>query len=99
MIFYELTDLENGQCVKGSAAALSSLTGVRKYTIRHLAKEQDSYQGRYSFRKLLEEEVEEMKQQSVWKQWDEIHQIYSELIAGERCIRKAADGKQYAVKV
>ena len=67
--------------------------------ISYLAKENCIYQGRYHFQKLQGEMKKVKKTLSLLQQWDEIHQIYLELMAGERCIRKAADGKWYAVKI
>lgn len=99
-ILYEVVDLESGQRVKGTAAALSGLTGVREYRISRLARENRTYQGRYQFRKLQEEKTKgKTKRQLLYQQWDEVHRIYLELIAGRRCIQKAADGKRYAVRV
>lgn len=99
-MLYEIVDLERGKCIKGTAAALSGLTGVREYRISRLARENRTYHGRYQFRKLQEEETKrKTKRQLLYQQWDELHQIYLELVAGKRCIKKAADGKWYAVRV
>ncbi len=93
---YELIDLESGKQVKGSAAALSKLVNVPKRMVSHLAKEDRAYKGRYYFRMLGNKQ---MICQKVYQEWDEMHQVYLELIAGKRDIQRAADGKRYAVRV
>lgn len=94
-IIYELTNLESGQCVRGEAAALSKLIGIPKCSVSYHAREGVIYKKKYQFRKLGEKKI----RSSIKWEWDEMHRIYLELVAGERYIRKAADGKRYAVKV
>lgn len=87
--------MESGQCARGKAAALSKLIGIPKCSVSYHAREGMIYKKKYKFRKLGEKKTCSKMEQ----EWDEVHRIYLELAAGERCIRKAADGKRYAVKV
>lgn len=102
-MIYEVTDLQNGKRTEGTIAVLSRLTGASKFMINKLARENKTYKKRFKFRLLPEEvkrknELKSMKGKWI-EQWTEVCQIYSELKAGKRNIRRAADGKLYAMKV
>ena len=102
-MIYEVTDLQNGKRTEGTIAVLSRLTGASKSMINKLARENKTYKKRFKFRLLPEEvkrknELKSMKGKWI-EQWTEVCQIYSELKAGKRNIRRAADGKLYAMKV
>ena len=102
-MIYEVTDLQNGKRTEGTIAVLSMLTGASKSMINKLARENKTYKKRFKFRLLPEEvkrknELKSMKGKWI-EQWTEVCQIYSELKAGKRNIRRAADGKLYAMKV
>lgn len=96
-MIYEVKDLKNGQCTKGTAAGLSVLTGVKKSMINNLARKNVVYKKRYQFR-MLSEEVKQ-KSKDIEQQWVEVCQIYHEVKTGKRDIQRAADGKLYAVRV
>lgn len=95
---YEVVDLENGQRMEGFPAELAKLIGIPKTSISYHAREGVIYKKKYRFQKVLEGQ-EDPRKKELSNQWDRIHQIYLELVAGERCIKKAADGKRYAIKV
>lgn len=102
-MIYEVTDLQNGKRTEGTIAVLSRLTGASKSMINKLARENKTYKKRFKFRLLPEEvkrknELKSMKGKWI-EQWTEVCQIYSELKAGKRNIRRAADGKLYSIKV
>ncbi len=96
---YKVTNVENGQCIEGTAATLSERIGISKYMISHYAREGWIYKKKYQFQFICEKTKKELTNAELYKQWDEIHQIYLELSAGKRCIYKAGDGKRYAVEV
>lgn len=85
---YEVTYLKNGKCAKGTAAALSLMTGVAESKIIRFAKANAIYQERYLFRSLSQKTKKELMQEFV-----EVCKIYAELKEGKRKIQKAADGK------
>jgi len=97
MVKYKLTDLELGQTAIGTADCLSKLIKIPKQSINVCAREEKLYKKRYQIVKLGEEE--DSKSMLVYRQWDEVHKIYTELAAGERRIVKNKDGKRYAIKI
>lgn len=96
-MIYEVKDLQNGQCAEGTAADLSILAGVKKSMINNLARKNVVYKKRYQFW-MLSEEVKQ-KSKDIEQQWGEVCQIYYEVKVGKRDIRRAVDGKLYAVRV
>lgn len=104
VVLYELKDLKSGQYARGTAGVLSKLLGIKKDRISYFARENIDYEARYRIRKLQKEEIEKEKMKKIkkdifCKQWDEICQIYNELRTGKRNIKRAADGKLYAIKI
>ncbi len=98
-MIYEVKDLKSGQCAKGTAAALSMLIGVEKSRVNKLARENTTYQKRYKFQMLLEENEKQKTKKDLKKEFVEICKIYAELKEGKRKIQKAANGKWYAVRI
>jgi len=97
MVKYKLTDLENGQTAIGTADCLSKLIKIPKQSVNVCAREEKLYRKRYQIVKLGEEE--DSKSMLVYRQWDTVHKIYTELVTGERTIIKGEDGKRYAIKI
>ncbi len=47
----------------------------------------------------MREIKEKKKHSNIYEEWDKVHQIYLELITGERSIQKAGNGEKYAIKI
>lgn len=93
---YRVIDLKSGQSMEGFPADLSNLIGIPKASVSCYAREGSVYKKRYRFQKISERE--DFDKEEFSRQWDEICKIYAELVVGERCIQKSADGKLYAVR-
>lgn len=97
-VIYEVKDLKSGQCAKGTAADLSILVGVEKSRVSKLARENTTYQKRYKFQMLSEENEKQKTKKDLEQEFVEICKIYAELKEGKRKIQRVADGKLYAVR-